>query len=105
MSSLNIVKYGILAAALAIAPAFAQGTTPNGNTPAGNAYAAPDPAATSPYTNPGQNPNPNYGDHTAHNFGWVGLVGLAGLLGLARRNRDRNYTEDVNRSPLPGDRP
>jgi hypothetical protein len=95
MSRLSkIAQYGLLAAGLALAPAFAQtsgadatGTAPAATpNPSGTTTANPNTPANG-YGNPYNNPDQD----RSHNFGWIGLFGLLGLSGLMRRDR-RDYT-------------
>jgi MYXO-CTERM domain-containing protein len=106
----RIVRYGILAGALAVASGFAQDQ--NSGTATTNDQNS---ATTSPYTNgggvnnstaPNYNPNTNaynrgydYGNRgydygRSHSFGWLGLLGLAGLAGLRRRDRRVDVDRD-----------
>jgi MYXO-CTERM domain-containing protein len=111
------IRYGVLAAALAISPAFAQsgsgaggsgasqpGSTGSSATGTSQPGGAANGGVTQPGGGMGSSPGATQGEPreyrgtdgdrgSDHNFGWVGLLGLAGLTGLIRRdNRAGDHT-------------
>jgi len=103
----SFIRYGVLAAALAISPAFAQSGSGAGGSGASQPGGTGTGAVTQPGGGMGSSPGATQGEPrdyrgtdgdrgSDHNFGWVGLLGLAGLTGLFRRN---NRTDD--RTPTP----
>ena len=102
----KLAQYGVLAAALAGAPAMiaqtdqGQGASPTTTAPGtgANGDATVPPAPGAPYNTYNNNANPDTGRR--HSFGWIGLVGLLGLIGLKNRGRrDVTYTRDERVNP------
>lgn len=105
----KLAQYGVLAMALAGAPAIVAQTDRGQSTAAPAASpttTAPGTGANGAATVPPANPDNPYNNGNVpnngggHNFGWIELVGLLGLIGLKKGGRrDTTVTHDDRVNP------